>query len=200
MQSNACKIFFFVDNTPVDEHLKALHIDTLNRNETSSRIGDSGYTSLPGLPYTGLITPINTLELCSRIAETEIGENSSVAQSDIDSQREVCFKNSAKNSTYNQHPESYELKGVKVNLYNPKASYNVNLESVNKSKVILDNPLRGSVHDESAMSAVSSVWGDDRDFISTSGSENWEVPSSQILEQLSNTGTKGSHRSEIQLR
>lgn len=134
------------------------------------------------------------MELSSRIAETEIGENSSIAQSDIDSQKEVC-----QSTTYNQQPENYEHRSVKVNLYNPKPSYNVNLENVNKSRVILDNPLRG-IHDETAMSTVSSVWGDDRDFISTSGSENWEVPSTQILEQLSNTGTKGSHRSEIQLR
>lgn len=168
--------------------MKALHIDTLNRNETSSRIGDSGYTSLPGFPYTGLITPINTLDLSSQVAETETVESSRATQSDIDSQKEVCVKNT---------------EGVKVNLYDPKMAYNVNLENATKSKVILDNPLKGNVvRDGSIMSTVSSVWGDDRDrdFVSTSGSENWEVPSTQILEQLSNAGTKGSHRSEIQLR
>lgn len=175
-----------------------MHIDTLNRNETSSRIGDSGYTSLPGFPYTGLITPINTLELSSRIAESETAESSSsrVTQSDVDSQKEVLAKN---NLYKQQHTENYDSKGIKVNLYDPKL-YNVNLESGNKSKVVLDNPLKGNLNDEPAVSTVSSVWGDDRDFISTSGSENWEVPSTQILEQLSNAGTKGSHRSEIQLR
>lgn len=174
--------------------MKALHIDTLNTNETSSRIGDSGYTSLPGFPYTGLITPINTLDLNSRIAETETAESSRVTQSDIDSQKGVYIRN----GTYKE--ETFDSKGVKVNLYDPKLSYNVNLENATKSKVILDNPLKENVHDETIMSAVSSVWGDDRDFISTSSGENWEVPSTQILEQLSNAGIKGSHRSEIQLR
>lgn len=146
---------------------------------------------MPGFPYTGLITPINTLELSSRIAETETAESSRVTQSDIDSQKEVSVKN---------REENYDSKGLKLNLYDPKLSYNVKLENATKSKVVLDNPLKGHAHDEAAMSTVSSVWGDDRDFISTSGSENWEVPSTQILEQLSNAGTKGSHRSEIQLR
>lgn len=149
---------------------------------------------MPGFPYTGLITPINTLELSSRNAETETADSSRVTHSDIDSQKEVC----AKTNPYKE--ENYDSKGLKLNLYDPKLSYNVKLENAVKSKVVLDNPLKGNVHDETAMSTVSSVWGEDRDFISTSGSENWEVPSTQILEQLSNAGTKGSHRSEIQLR
>ncbi|KAJ8925999.1 hypothetical protein NQ315_009854 [Exocentrus adspersus] len=32
------------------------------------------------------------------------------------------------------------------------------------------------------------------------GTDNWEVPSTHILEQLSDTDSKGSHRSEVQLR
>lgn len=54
--------------------------------------------------------------------------------------------------------------------------------------------------DESVMSTVSSVWGEDRDLVGSPSTENWEVPSTQILEQLSNTDSRGSHRSEIQLR
>lgn len=124
------------------------------------------------------------MELTSRIAETEIVESSSVTHSDVESQRGT------------RNPlENFEQKGIKVNLFNPKASF-IHLESVTKSKPVLET----AVQDESTMSVMSSVWGDDRDFISTSGSENWEVPSSQILEQLSKTGSKGSHRSEVQLR
>ncbi|CAH1163628.1 unnamed protein product [Phaedon cochleariae] len=48
------------------------------------------------------------------------------------------------------------------------------------------------------ISCASSVWGDERD-VSVS-TENWEIPSTQILEQLSNSDSKGSHRSEVQLR
>ncbi|ERL90008.1 hypothetical protein D910_07366, partial [Dendroctonus ponderosae] len=55
--------------------------------------------------------------------------------------------------------------------------------------------------DESVMSTVSSVWGgDDREMVGSPGTENWEVPSTQILEQLSNGDSRGSHKSEIQLR
>lgn len=55
--------------------------------------------------------------------------------------------------------------------------------------------------DESVMSTVSSVWGgDDREIMGSPATENWEVPSTQILEQLSNGDSRGSHKSEIQLR
>lgn len=57
-----------------------------------------------------------------------------------------------------------------------------------------------NVIDESMMSTVSSVWGDDRDLLNSPTTDNWEVPSTQILEQLSNTDSRGSHKSEIQLR
>lgn len=56
-----------------------------------------------------------------------------------------------------------------------------------------------SVIDESVMSTCSSVWGEERDIFSPV-TENWEVPSTQILEHLSNMDNKGSPRSEVQLR
>lgn len=183
--------------------MKSLHID-VGRNEIASQVGDSGYTSLPGLHYTGLVTPISTLELASRLAETEINnENSDVSQSDIESQNAIYFKNSAKSKAYDHILDNYEQETAlcekKLNLFNPKMSFDASLENpvgVN----LMETQFRTNIFDDSRMSTASSVWGDDRDFLSTSGSENWEVPSSQVLEQLSTAGTKGSQRSEVQLR
>ncbi|KAJ8935417.1 hypothetical protein NQ314_012836, partial [Rhamnusium bicolor] len=131
------------------DHLRSLKVDVFNYPTTSSRVGDSGYMSFQGLPCTGLITPVNTLEQSSQIAETEV---------DI---RSLC-----------------EIENEKHGL---------------KTTVL------ATAVDESMMSTVSSVWGEDRD-LGTSSTDNWEVPSTQILEQLSNMDSKGSHRSDIQLR
>lgn len=56
-----------------------------------------------------------------------------------------------------------------------------------------------SVIDESVLSTCSSLWGEEKDFYNP-GTENWEVPSTQILEHLSNLDNKGTPRSEVQLR
>ncbi|KAJ8983588.1 hypothetical protein NQ317_019441 [Molorchus minor] len=123
----------------MEDHMRSLKIDVSNYPATSSRVGDSGYMSFQGLPCTGLITPMNTLEQSSQIAESELDE--------------------------------HRLKTTTL----------------------------ATAVDESMMSTASSLWGEDRE-IGTSSTDNWEVPSSQILEQLSITGSKGSHRSEVQLR
>lgn len=90
--------------------------------------------------------------------------------------------------------EPKKVSNDKVNLY--KSQFSVNLENVGKVEL----QKSASVLDDTGMSVVSSVWGEDRELPSTSGSENWEVPSTQLLEQLSNAGSKGSQRSEVQLR
>lgn len=151
--------------------MKTLHID-VGRNEIASQVGDSGYTSLPGLPYTGLVTPINTLELASHLAETEINENSDVSQSDVESQKAIYFKNSAKTKAYDHVLDNYEQETAlcekKLNLFHPKMSYNVSLENPGAMN-LMETQFRANAFDDSRMSTVSSVWGDDRDFSSTPG-------------------------------
>lgn len=162
------------------------------------------------MPHTGLVTPINTLELSSRLADTESSEIDSQKGIETydnrkeiyDGQKDVYSKISNAKNGLLYEPKSkafsdvFEPKKIisdKVNLY--KSQFSVNLENVGKAE------LRKSASvDDTGMSVVSSVWGDDRELPSTSGSENWEVPSTQLLEQLSNAGSKGSQRSEVQLR
>lgn len=119
----------------------------------------------------GLITPMNALEQSSQIADTEIDEQS-LCENQIGKQDK---------SQKNDH------------ILDRKLSENFSA-SLNLKTTVL-----ASAVDESAMSTVSSVWGDERE-IGTAGTDNWEVPSTQILEQLSNMDSKGSLRSEVQLR
>lgn len=171
-----------------------MHIETgTNHNRTASRVGDSGYTSFPGLPLSGLITPHNTLELSSQMGGTDLSGETDIEQSDENSQDDVFF--------LSKHP--YDKK---INLYEEK------LPSVTKRKIssntggafgLLETQISANMIDESMISVNSSVWGEDKDDLGSTtqyGSENWEVPSSQLLEQLSSSGCKGSPRSEIQLR
>lgn len=168
-----------------------MQIET-NHNRTASRVGDSGYTSFPGLPLSGLITPHNTLELSSQLGGTDLSGETDIERSEENSQDDVFF--------LTKHP--YDKK---VSLYAEK------LPSVTKRKVssnmggafgLLETQISANMADESMMSMTSSVWGEDKDDLTSIpyGSENWDVPSSQLLEQLSSSGTKGSPRSEIQLR
>ncbi|KRT84788.1 hypothetical protein AMK59_2574 [Oryctes borbonicus] len=179
--------------TSIEDKIKEMHIETgtvLNR--TASRVGDSGYTSFPGLPLSGLVTPHNTLELSSQIDGTDMSGETDIEQSEENSQDDVFFNL--------KHP--YDKK---INLYEEK------LPPVTKRKIssnvggafgLLETQISANMADESMMSVNSSVWGEDKDdLVSTQyGSENWEVPSSQLLEQLSSSGSKGSQRAEIQLR
>ncbi|KAG5887614.1 hypothetical protein JTB14_002623 [Gonioctena quinquepunctata] len=156
-------------NTHIEEQLRSLKVDVFNYPTSSSRVGDSGYMSFQDLPCTGLITPANTLEQSSRIAETEVNEQ----------------------RLYN---ERINVELVEGNLLDQKVdgldnNFNLGLKTTTLASAV----------DESMMSTVSSVWGDDRD-LSTTCTENWEIPSAQILEQLSTDGSKGSPRSEVQLR
>ncbi|XP_063921196.1 guanine nucleotide exchange factor subunit Rich-like isoform X2 [Zophobas morio] len=164
----------------VEDRLKLLKID-VNYQTTSSRVGDSGYMSFQGLPCTGLVTPINTLDSSSQMAETELGE---LSQSDVESRTNKIDDKCdfARNSSF------YDKR---IDLYGDCKN-----EVCDK---ILEAQSRGRV-DDTGMSAVSSVWDDDRDVMGNASTENWEVPSSQILEQLNNSDNKGSHRSEVQLR
>lgn len=154
----------------------------------SSRVGDSGYMSLQGLAYTGFVSPMYTFDSSSQIADTEI-EGSTL--SDVDSHN-------------NKIDNKCDLT-PNFNLYNTKISnvyYNCNNDLYplnNNSDRTLDASSKGRM-DESMMSTVSSMWEEDRTIKESLNLDNWEVPSSQILEQLSNTDNKGSDRSEVQLR
>lgn len=172
--------------------MKSLHLDLITQNHTSSRVGDSGYMSFQGLPCTTL-TQHNVLELSSQIADTEIGAHSDITHSDIDDQTEVFVKDSVKDSNYGPSSPIYDKK---ISLYDPPSVYNKSDSygpSVGNIKLI-ETRINSNSIDESAMSIVSSNWGDERQL-----DLNWEVPSAQLLEHLSNA-EKGSHRSEVQLR
>ncbi|CAH2013065.1 unnamed protein product [Acanthoscelides obtectus] len=60
----------------IEDHLKSLKLDCFNYPMPSSRVGDSGYMSFQGLPCTGLLTPVNTLEQDSHIAESDVDDGS----------------------------------------------------------------------------------------------------------------------------
>lgn len=121
--------------------------------------------SFQDLPHTGLITPVNTLEQTSQIADIELNEH--VGDN---------LEDKTKQQKYSD---------------NKKMTDNLNLR--------LTTTVLPSVIDESIMSTCSSVWGEDRELFIPS-TDNWEVPSTQILDHLSNMDNKGSHRSEVQLR
>lgn len=173
-----------------------MHIETgTNHNRTSSRVGDSGYTSFPGLPLSGLITPHNTLELSSQMDGTDLGGETDMDRSEPDSQDEVFFL-----SKLSSHP--YDKK---INLYDEKIPSNTNRKissNMGGAFGLLETQISANMVDESMASVSSSVWGEDKDDVLSAqcASENWEVPSSQLLEQLSSTGCKGTPRAEIQLR
>lgn len=170
----------------IDEKFKQLHMDC--NNHTSSRVGDSGYISYQGL-YTGLYTPQNTLELSSQVTETP-------SEPEPDSPNTAIERNSFNGMirTHSKNYESLRSNGgeKRVFLYDPPRS------SIGGYRM-METQIRANADD--TMSSISSVWGEDREYIGTScSSENWEVPSTQVLEQLSNAGSKGSQRSEVQLR
>lgn len=162
----------------IDDHLKALKIDINTYPNNSSRISDSGYMSVQGQPCSGLVTLINRIDNTSQLLETE-GDHLSnpVDISDSDSQLEkVAIK---KFSTSTMSPtEERNFGTLPFHLQTTDLGMNM---------------------DNSVVSTMSSVWGEDRDQLSMLN-ENWEVPSTQILEQLSKTGDKGSQKSEFQLR
>lgn len=177
--------------------MKTLHIDT-GPNHTSSRVGDSGYMSFQGLPCTALNQQQNLLDLSSQIAETEIGEQSDIVQSDFEGPNEVVSKNRY-NSKTSYEPTS-PIYDKNITLYDPNLFAKDDIYGSSLSNIKLhETHLKSNVIDDSVASVVSSVWGDELQAESVT-SENWEVPSVQLLEQLSNAGKKGSHRSEIQLR
>lgn len=156
------------DNSSLEDHLKALKLDVFS----SSRVGDSGYMSYQGLPCTGLLTPVNTLEHSSQI-ESNDDLDSNLSQLERNKQQ-IKFDNNSK-------------------LFDGTNNMNLNLKTTN----IQTNPI---IIDDTVMSTTSSIWADDNNSLNVNNNENWEVPSTQILEQLSNNGNKGSHRSEVQLR
>lgn len=145
-------------------------------------MGDSGYLSLQGLPCRGLITPVNTLEQSSQIADEldlEVEPSGSIPKA--------------------VRAEPLSPREKKMSFFVGESSgegFSTNLNLGLQTTALQTN----NAIDESVMSTVSSVWGEDRDLVGSPSTENWEVPSTQILEQLSNTDSRGSHRSEIQLR
>ncbi|XP_019759391.2 guanine nucleotide exchange factor subunit Rich isoform X1 [Dendroctonus ponderosae] len=160
----------------LEDHLRSLKVDVLSY--PFSRVGDSGYMSFQGLPGRGLATPVDTLEQSSQVAdEIELDSGSATPKA---SRSEPLSPIDGKLPFFgveNGHGFSTNL-GLQTTVLQTNHSI-----------------------DESVMSTVSSVWGgDDREMVGSPGTENWEVPSTQILEQLSNGDSRGSHKSEIQLR
>ncbi|XP_017769219.1 PREDICTED: guanine nucleotide exchange factor subunit Rich [Nicrophorus vespilloides] len=161
----------------IDDKFKALHIDT-SINVPSSRVGDSGYMSFTGVPcVAGLVTPQNTIEMSSQVTETNASE---ITEMDASSPKPMFYD------------DGFEKK---INLFDANAKSRTSIGNYR----MMETQIRANAAMDD-MSVISSVWGEDRDFVNTGGSENWEVPSTQILEQLSNGGNKGSQRSEVQLR
>lgn len=157
--------------------------------------------SIQGLPCT-MLNHNALYELSSQAAETDIEGNSLLSQRDgVDTQNNMMYKNCKIDGTdfKNVLDASTSLCDKKINLYDPAISY-VGTENVRSSignLKMLETQLKSNI-DESMMSVVSSAWDDEKDY--GISAIDWEVPSTQILEQLSNSGNKGSHRSEVQLR
>ncbi|XP_030754447.1 guanine nucleotide exchange factor subunit Rich isoform X2 [Sitophilus oryzae] len=160
----------------LEDQLRSLKLDVFNYPTSSSRVGDSGYMSFQGLPGRGLITPLSTLEQSSQIAD------------EIDLDLENHSPNEKVNPT-NDSSSPQEKEHLFFGAESAADHFSANLNLALQTNNAID---------ESIMSTVSSVWGED--IVSSPGTENWEVPSTQILEQLSNTDSRGSHKSEIQLR
>ncbi|XP_057664090.1 guanine nucleotide exchange factor subunit Rich [Diorhabda carinulata] len=82
----------------VEEQLKCLKMDAA----FCSRIGDSGYTSFQGIPYAGVVSPVNTLDRLSRMEETDIEERIIADADKIEDveQKKICdgFKSTTLNS------------------------------------------------------------------------------------------------------
>lgn len=51
----------------LEDHLRSLKVDVLSY--PFSRVGDSGYMSFQGLPGRGIVTPVDTLEQSSQVAD-----------------------------------------------------------------------------------------------------------------------------------
>ncbi|CAG9862515.1 unnamed protein product [Phyllotreta striolata] len=145
-------------------------LKSLIANPTFSHIGDSGYMSLKDFPYGGQGLPVGPLDQTSQLAESELDGRSAVEP--IERKCDVIDRQSAK----------------KVSI----SSFDNNFNMAMKSTIL------NAARDEFAMSTISSQWDEDRE-LSSIGTDNWEIPSSKILEQFSNSN-KGSQRSEIQLR
>ncbi|XP_031329698.1 guanine nucleotide exchange factor subunit Rich isoform X2 [Photinus pyralis] len=180
------------ESPTLDDRIKTLYMDPQNNMQvTSSRVGDSGYVSFPGgLPCTGILTSQN-LERSSQRAKSEIEEESMATQTEII------------NTSEDNYMVKHDPNGDVLNspyLYDSKLGLldrNVNLESSQLLDGIKNVP---SNVVETVQSSVTSVFDDDADRDSISCNEHWEVPTAQVLEQLSNSGVKGSQRADVQLR
>lgn len=193
-----------LNGNSLEDNLKSLNLDTspTSIHQTSSRVGDSGYMSIQGLPCT-TFTENHLQEVSSQIAETETCETQSiVTESDYDVQSDIFNKNINKSLLYDPKLSMYETNRnfyeKKIDLHDPKTYTKEELNGPNSVK-LYQTQLKSNIIEESTMSVVSSMWEEDRDLLNNSGSD-WEVPSTQILEQLSSSGSKGSHRNEVQLR
>lgn len=195
----------------------------------SSQVGDSGYMSFPGVPCgTGLITSHNnTMDTVSQIGDTETESQSytpsamrHLQTTAIPSQFPFPERGNSKptsplvyESVNNSFPYDFSNK-LHTSSSNAYLSTSLSNNHANISGGLLPNFRLTETHinansmmqhhpgADDGMSVVSSVWAEDRgDFLSGGGTDSsWEMPSTQILEQLSNTGGKGSQRSEVQLR
>lgn len=173
-------------NSNIADYLKALKLDVDHYLNVSSRVGDSGYMSFQGQPYSGLAGQMNTNEISSQTIGTEMEEMDNVV-SDHEAQEEEtdCAKNNIENQ---QEDPPCSLSLPKNDLF----SATLNLRQ--KTTEFPSN-IAGSV-----TSLTSSTLGDEKDLSDSFSTENWEIPSSQILEHLAKSGGRGNHKSEVQLR
>ncbi|KAL3288872.1 hypothetical protein HHI36_003318 [Cryptolaemus montrouzieri] len=169
------------------DYLKALKLDVDSYLNVSSRVGDSGYMSFQGQPCTGLTRQISTNETSSQTVDTEIAElDNIVTDQETADVQTTCAKNQVNIERVQNKPRSLSL--AKNDMFST---------TLNLRQKTTEFP---SHVGESIVSVASSTWGDDRDLSDSFGTENWEVPSTQILEQLSKSSGKGNHKSEIQMR
>ncbi|CAG9764875.1 unnamed protein product [Ceutorhynchus assimilis] len=165
----------------LEDQMQSLKVDVFNYPTTSSRVGDSGYMSFQGLPGRGLVTPVNTLDYSSQITD----------EVDLDAEHSSILKGNVRNEPLSPRDKNLQFfMGENVEGFITNLNLGLQTTSLQTNNII----------DESVLSTVSSVWDEDRDLVSSPSTDNWEVPSTQILEHLSNTDNRGSHKSEIQLR
>ncbi|KAK9874059.1 hypothetical protein WA026_002414 [Henosepilachna vigintioctopunctata] len=169
----------------MEEYLKALKLDVENYLDASSRVGDSGYISFQEQPHAGLTRQLSINETSSQAVDTEIGELDNINDQDNPGGHTIGTRNQIKTSLENK---TRSLSLAKNDMF----STSLNLRQ--KTTEFPSNVVN------SIASVTSSTWEDDADFSDSFSTENWEVPSTQILEHLSKSSGKGSHKSEIQLR
>lgn len=165
--------------------MKALKLDVDHYLNVSSRVGDSGYMSFQGQPHSGLAGEISKTEISSQTVGTEMEELDNVVSHHENQEETICAKNQIEKSHVDP-PCTLTL--PKDDLFS--ATLNLRQKTTE-----FPSHIAGS-----ATSLASSTLGDEKDLSDSFSTENWEIPSSQILEHLAKSGGRGNHKSEVQLR